>query len=49
MGASVTAGHGIRAEHGQKTYHAQFFQDFVTLFPKSKLFVGAVPATNSES
>lgn len=45
IGASVTNGQGLL--EGQKSFSHAFFEDFQRMYPKSELFIGAVPATNS--
>ncbi|GAA5933742.1 SGNH/GDSL hydrolase family protein [Sporobolomyces koalae] len=45
LGASVTAGHSVLP--GEQKWQEKFYADFLTLFPKTKMHVGAVSATDS--
>ncbi|GAA6017337.1 hypothetical protein JCM11491_000637 [Sporobolomyces phaffii] len=45
LGASVTAGHSVLP--GQQKWQEKFYADFLTMFPKAKMHVGAVSATDS--
>ncbi|GAA5852468.1 hypothetical protein JCM9279_003459 [Rhodotorula babjevae] len=45
IGASVTQGHGVL--QGKQRWVDRWFDDFKALFPKAKMHVGAVPATDS--
>lgn len=45
IGASVTQGHGV--PQGKQRWEDRWFDDFQKLFPKAKMTVGAVPATDS--
>ncbi|KPV74149.1 uncharacterized protein RHOBADRAFT_44634 [Rhodotorula graminis WP1] len=45
IGASVTQGHGLAP--GKQRWEDRWFDDFRALFPKAKMHVGAVAATDS--
>ncbi|TNY20771.1 hypothetical protein DMC30DRAFT_416657 [Rhodotorula diobovata] len=45
LGASVTQGHGV--PQGKQRWEDRWLDDFQKLFPKAKMTVGAVPATDS--
>ncbi|GAA5957119.1 hypothetical protein JCM21900_003103 [Sporobolomyces salmonicolor] len=48
IGASVTAGHAVPVREGVQRWPERFFDDFQKLFPRAKLHVGAVAATDSK-
>ncbi|GAA5921946.1 hypothetical protein JCM1841_005009 [Sporobolomyces salmonicolor] len=48
IGASVTAGHSVPVREGVQRWPERFFDDFQKLFPRAKLHVGAVAATDSK-